>query len=170
MQKTVGVGLCEYHIFDMGDYEKDIPKELENAHYHKWGITAQSEGENSGKEEKDEYGYSFYGLKDTIKMLGHEDLDAIDIFKIDCEGCEWTSFSSWLDPEMPDLMQILVELHKPPADVAVNFFDTLQAAGYVRFHKEVNTVCPEAGAIEYAFLKLAKGFFPKSKLNLDQKI
>ena len=33
MQEIVGVGVCEIHIFDMDDYEKDIPKELKNAQF-----------------------------------------------------------------------------------------------------------------------------------------
>ena len=166
METKMGVGTCEYHIFDMGDYEKDMPKELERGYYHRWGIKAQEE--HSGLDHgPPKPGQEYYGLKDTIQMLGHETLDSIDVFKMDCEGCEWTSFGSWLDPDMPDLMQILVELHKPPKEIATKFFDTLQAAGYVRFHKEVNTICPEAGAIEYSpFLKLAKDFFPKSKLSV----
>merc|ERR1719215_1645302 len=103
-------------------------------------------------------------------LLGHETLESIDVFKIDCEGCEWTSFSSWLDPNLPELRQILVELHKPPASIATTFFDTLQAAGYVRFHKEVNTICPEAGAVEYSFLKLSTDFFPKEKLIIPTRV
>jgi hypothetical protein len=109
-------------------------------------------------------GQEFYGLKDTVKMLGHENVGAIDVFKIDCEGCEWTTFDAWLQPDMPDLKQILIEIHKPPADIATYFFDTLQASGYARFHKEVNIICPEAGATEYSFIKLSKDFFPESKL------
>jgi hypothetical protein len=160
MQREVGVGVCEYHIFDMGDYEKDMPKQLENAHYHKWGLKKQDRKST----ELPKPGQEFYGLKDTVKMLGHENVGAIDVFKIDCEGCEWTTFDAWLQPDMPDLKQILIEIHKPPADIATYFFDTLQASGYARFHKEVNIICPEAGATEYSFIKLSKDFFPESKL------
>lgn len=162
MQNTVGVGTCEYHTFDMGNYERCIPEELENAHYHQWGIKTQ---ENTG-DEPPQPGQRLYGLKDTMKLLGHDKLDAIDVFKIDCEGCEWASFGDWLDPDMPDLMQILVEIHKPPPHVATKFFDTLHAAGYARFHKEANIQFPSGAAIEYTFLKLAKDFFPESKLAL----
>jgi len=161
MQKAVGVGTCEYHTFDMGNYERCTPKELKNAHYHRWGIIEQKESNGAP-----EPGKQYYGLKDTIKLLGHENLDAIDVFKIDCEGCEWTSFGDWLIPDMPQLNQILVELHRPPRKIATKFFDTLQAAGYVRFHKEANIQWEKGGAIEYAFLKLAKDFFPKEKLEI----
>lgn len=158
----MGVGTCEYHTFDMGDFEHCIPKELENAHYHKWGITKQ----RKSKEVVPQPGRDKYGLQDTMKMLGHENLDVIDVFKIDCEGCEWTSFEDWLAPDMPRLNQILIELHKPPRSTATKFFDTLQAAGYVRFHKEANIQFFEGGAIEYAFLKLSKDFFPEEKLKI----
>lgn len=165
MQRKLGVGTCEYHTFDMGDYEKCIPEELKNAHYHKWGIIAQQDnGDASPKP-----GQEFYGLKDTMKLLGHEKLDAIDVFKIDCEGCEWTCFYDWLDPDLPHLRQILVELHKPPPSIGLKFFDTLQAAGYVRTHKEANIQFPTGGAIEYAFLKLAKDFFPSRKLKVPKR-
>ena len=161
MQKAVGVGTCEYHTFDMGDYERCTPKELENAHYHRWGIIKQKESNGAP-----EPGRQYYGLKDTMKLLGHENLDMIDVFKIDCEGCEWTSFDDWLTPDMPHLNQILVELHKPPRKIATKFFDTLQAAGYVRYHKEANIQFEAGGAIEYAFLKLKKDFFPQEKLKI----
>jgi len=160
MQQAVGVGVCEYHTFDMGDYERCIPKELENAHYHRWGIIKQI----TRNTEAPQPGQRMYGLKDTMKLLGHEHLDAIDVFKIDCEGCEWTSFEDWLTPDMPRLNQIQVEVHKPPRSMATKFFDTLQAAGYVRFHKEANIQYESGGAIEYTFLRLAKEFFPKEKL------
>lgn len=161
MQKAVGVGTCEYHTFDFGDFQHCTPPELKNAHYHKWGIVKQDKQGNG--DELPPPKQKFYGLKDTFKLLGHEKLDKIDVFKIDCEGCEWTSFDDWLDPDMPSLNQILVELHKPPREMATKFFDTLQALGYVRFHKEPNIQYPDGGAIEYAFLKLAKDFFPEEK-------
>ena len=78
MQKEVGVGTCEYHIFDFGDYENKMPKELERAYYHRWGLKKQTEGSWFGG--KPSEGKQYYGLLDTIKLLGHEDLDVIDIF------------------------------------------------------------------------------------------
>ena len=121
---------------------------MKNAHYHKWETSKQ---ENNGDKPVTP-GKKLYDLQDTIKLLGQENLDAIDVFKIDCEGCEWESFDSWLDPSMPDLMQILVEVHYPPIELATVFFDRLQAAGYARFHKEFN-IFAHAGLTEYAFLR-----------------
>ena len=74
-------------------------QELKRAHYHKWGLKNQDPNFLPPRPrglswfEKLLYsnskttvsGQTFYGLIDTIKMLGHEKLDVIDIFKIDCE-------------------------------------------------------------------------------------
>ena len=79
MQKEVGEGVCEFHIFDMGDYEKRKPAELKRAYYHRWGFKKQggSAPKPQGKVgDNDKY----LGLKDTIKELGHDKLDVIDIF------------------------------------------------------------------------------------------
>ena len=71
---------------------------------------------------------------------------------------------AWLKPDMPDLKQILIEIHKPPTDIVTYFFDSLQASGYVRLHKEVNTICLEAGATEYSFIKYRRISFRIAKL------
>jgi len=167
MQNAVGVGICEYHTFDPGNYEHCTPDELQNAHYHRWKIVQQEENTRTSDGTVPP-NRSQYGIKDTMKLLGHDKLEMIDVFKIDCEGCEWVSFESWLDEDMPHLNQILVELHKPPREYATKFIDTLQAAGYVRFHKEPNILFPAGAAIEYAFLKLSKDFFPQEKLIVQE--
>ena len=83
MQEEVGEGVCEFHIFDMGDYRANVPKELKRANYHQWGLKKQED--TVGELKKEEGPNIFYGLLDTIKLLGHESLEVIDIFKIDCE-------------------------------------------------------------------------------------
>jgi len=155
MQRLVGEGTCEIHIFDMGDYEKKMPTELK-AHYHQWGLKKQKDtGKGTNKKVA---GKEYFGLKDTIKKLGHDKLETIDIFKIDCEGCEWETFGDWMDPDIPNLQQILVEVHGAPKKHALKFFDGLKDAGYATFHKEPN-IQFDSGCIEYAFLKLDKEFF-----------
>jgi len=154
MEQEIGPGVCEFHIFDMGNYTAKMEEHnLKRAHFHQWGLTTQDP-----KSENPKPGEKFYGLKDTIKLLGHENLETIDIFKIDCEKCEWATYQDWVAPGIPSLQQIQVELHNAPAK-AIDFFGTMEDAGYVRFHKEPNIQFNDGSCIEYAFLKLEKEFF-----------
>jgi hypothetical protein len=154
-----GAGVCEIHIFDPGNFGPKIPKELE-ATYHRWGIANETKNMTSNTVYKFEnnQGNVFLSFEDTIKALGHEGLEMIDIFKIDCEGCEWEVYEDWLKPSLPSIQQILVEVHKAPMDKVLSFFDRLMAEGYVIFHKEPN-IQYDPSCIEYAFLKLHKDFF-----------
>ena len=70
MQKAVGDGVCEFHIFDMGDYSHMVPAELQRAHCHRWGLEKQQPPQMSGL--RPLAGKGFYGLLDTVKMLVHE--------------------------------------------------------------------------------------------------
>lgn len=80
LQKEVGVGVCEFHIFDMGNYAEKVPKELKRTTYHRWGFKRQG-GDTTGLQKgKPGDANEYLGLKDTIKELGHEKLDVIDIF------------------------------------------------------------------------------------------
>jgi len=151
MQKEVGEGVCEYHIFDYGDYERKVPKELKRAYYHRWGLAKQAPDGDPKP------GGAFRGLLDTIKLLGHEHLDTIDVFKIDCEKCEWETYLDWLADDLPLLHQLLVEVHGAPGQTAIDFFDSLERAGYLRFHKEPN-IQYNPGCIEYAFVKVETSF------------
>ena len=76
MQQEVGAGVCEFHIFDPGNYGPKVPKELERAHYHKWGLGKQVFVDDPP------LGQQYYGMRDTIKLLNHTNLDVIDIFKV----------------------------------------------------------------------------------------
>ena len=170
MQKEIGVGVCEYHIFDMGDFESRMPTELKRAYYHKWGLKKQEDtvpdaANDVADNNKPKPGQEMYGLQDTIKLLGHEELDVIDVFKIDCEFCEWTTYTDWLDDSIPMLHQILVETHDAPPEYALGFFDTLESAGYVRFHKEANILVAEQfrqyqQCFEYGLVKVSSSRSP----------
>eukprot|EP00979_Chaetoceros_neogracilis_P016330 scaffold7697_cov264-Chaetoceros_neogracile.AAC.22 len=102
LQNLLGKDICEIHIFDMGDYGGGMPKNM-NMHI--------TNGE--------------------LHDLGHLHLPAIDIFKIDCEGC---------------------------SGATSKFFDSMKVAGYVTFSKEHNTQVPDLSAYEYSFLKLSHDF------------
>jgi hypothetical protein len=152
MQNEVGEGVCEFHIFDMGSYANDMPKELKRATYHQWGLKKQ------GLDVLTRPGEKFYGVLDMIKLLGHDHLDIIDVFKIDCESCEWKNFRDWLLEEVPIFHQIQVEVHHAPGEEAIAFFDGLNDEGYLIFHKEPNIQFGPDN-IEYAFVKVEKSFF-----------
>ena len=164
MQNEIGAGVCEFHIFDMKDYTFKMPKELERAHFHAWGLAAQDRNASA----KPKPGKRFEGLKDTIKLLGHENLDMIDIFKIDCEGCELETYKDWTGPGIPTLHQIQVEIHDAPPAV-INMFDVLEEEGYVRYHKEPNIQFGGGNCIEYGLVKLDKEFFSLRKEVLKRK-
>lgn len=75
MQKEVGE-VCEIHIFDFGDFEsKMVQSGLKNAHYHQWGLK-----QHGGPPPRGSRGGKFHSLVETVRLLGHEKLDAIDIF------------------------------------------------------------------------------------------
>ena len=82
MQNTVGEGVCEFHIFDFGDFEGMIPPKLRRAYYHRWGLKKQEDPTTKIDSSKrvGRTKMTLHGLQDTIKLLGHENLDVIDIF------------------------------------------------------------------------------------------
>jgi Methyltransferase domain len=128
-------GTCEIHTFDFTNYSGNVPPN-KNIFFHQWGLKASYE-EDKANYEVDGFGplpphvlktNPFMTFQETIRDLGHEGRP-IDIFKIDCEGCEWSTYKDWLGA---DLRQILIEVHKVPR-IAQNFFSDLQRAGYVTF-------------------------------------
>lgn len=150
LQNMLGKDTCEVHIFDMRNFAKKMPENM-NMHFHQWGLSHESM----------ESGYVYKSFQDTIKELGHEDFPAIDVFKIDCEGCEYATFPDWLDESTPMLQQILVETHASSANNMKDFFDSLKEAGYVKYSKEHNTQLPNLPCYEYGFLKLRKDYWMK---------
>jgi hypothetical protein len=87
LQKEVGEGVCEFHIFDPGDYGGRMPRELQRAHYHRWGLMKQG-GRAPMDQTKPGDSNEYRGLSDIIKELGHEQLDVIDIFvSLSMPGC-----------------------------------------------------------------------------------
>jgi hypothetical protein len=96
-------------------------------------------------------------LAELVKELGHTGR-RIDLFKIDCEGCEWETYKSWFGSGV-DIRQILVELHwRASPEKAHAFFNFLFEQGYVIFNKEPNTLGCRGDCIEYSFLKMAPSF------------
>jgi len=99
----------------------------------------------------------FLTIESALRKVGLEN-KMIDLFKIDCEGCEKTVFQGLLKPF---LRQILIEVHY--ADWGVDaFFEAMTRAGYVIFHKEPNTFGCQGRCIEYGFLKMHPDFSAKT--------
>lgn len=145
---------CEIHVFDFDDYSESVQQQTNhshNVHYHQWGLSSTTGG-------------IFKSMKDTVNELGHEGR-TINIFKMDCEGCELETF--WLDANVK-LQQVLVEIHpsfsllKPFVKLpeTVELFRTLHDKGYVITHKEPNIQFAGSGTcVEYNFLLLSTDFW-----------
>ena len=143
------------HTFDVDTSNRAngefAPRLEPYSNFHHWGIGTEQQ---AAAYAQTGVGPPFKTLQQTMEELGHVGR-TIDIFKIDCEYCEWDTYPTWLQA---DLRQILVETHEAPMPKAKQFFLTLHDAGYVIFHKEPNY--PSNGnTVEFGFLKLRTDFF-----------
>lgn len=136
---------CEIHTFDptVGEYPSNLPTNG-NVKFHAWGLAANDDG-------------AYHTLPTMVRELEHYDKE-IDILKIDCEGCEWSTYGSWLSKGVR-ARQIMIELHgstlgENPVP-ATKFMEFLSQHGYVIFHKEPNTLGCQDSCIEYSFVRLA---------------
>lgn len=73
---------CEIHTFDhtVGEKPSNLPNKV---HFHPWGLGAETKVNPKG--------FHLKRMKDIMELLGHQNR-SIDIFKIDCEGCEWNTY------------------------------------------------------------------------------
>lgn len=149
LRQMLGREFCEIHVFDNSKHFKTYKdlEGLDNVHFHRWGFEPSDKPSNNR---------GFMTLQETIEALGHEKR-VIDIFKIDCDNCEWDIYSDWFNSNVV-MMQIIVETHGSPPD-ANSFFETMQKLNYVTFHKEPNTQFCAGECQSYSFLKLAPSFF-----------
>lgn len=147
---------CEIHIFDPTDHSQGMwNRGLNGSNYHAWGLES-SYGQpvpSSRLVLGNTAGLRFLSLPETMELLGHAGR-RIDIFKIDCEGCEWSTYKDVLEQ---DIRQVLVEVHFVN-DLTLPFFNAFHDEGYVIFHKEPNVL--NRACVEFGFLKLAKEFLP----------
>lgn len=75
---------CEIHVFDPKDFSSKVPRNIQSfTHFHAWGIS------NESTANKD-----FLTMEQTVHNIGHHG-SIVDVFKIDCEGCEWSTFQNW---------------------------------------------------------------------------
>lgn len=136
---------CEIHTMDMKDW-REYGKEPAPAYvdYHVYTI-----GQPPATP-----------VPKVVRDLGHMGR-IIDLFKIDCEGCEFSTYKTWFG-ESVYIRQILVEIHGirgADGNGVHDFFNFLFDQGYVVFHKEPNILpgC-HSSCIEYAFIKMSPSF------------
>ena len=86
---------CEIHIFDPANWTRPNDVQEKNIHYHPWGLLSTYNHESKSVVWPKGYGGVYKTFPETIELLGHQDR-TIDIFKIDCEGCEWTTHKDWI--------------------------------------------------------------------------
>jgi len=168
---------CEVHIFDFGNFGKnpDLLK-TKNMFYHQIGLKSSYDDQyqqvinNPDKE--------WLTFQEIRKKLGHEHRP-LDIFKIDCEGCEWHTFKDWIKE---DIRQILIETHELPFTHiqrqtefglfpqmgADEYFDAFEANNFVMFAKEINS--PNWDGIggrcsEWSYIKMAPEFLGERHSN-----
>jgi hypothetical protein len=173
VQETLkSTGGCEIHIFDPGNYDRGDSNTNKGMVYHKWGLTSSYEETGNNLVTKRGNDMVTHSFPESQKLLGQEGR-TIDILKIDCEGCEWTSYKDWMNT---DIRQILIETHDLPrvrtptvtpygtfpAMRASDYFDAFTQAGFVLFSKEVNSAWGEEKCVEWSYLKLHADFFGDS--------
>lgn len=169
---------CEIHVFDpapatspRGDRAVNLER---NIHYHPWGLLSSYDASQSSNVWPAGHGGGFKTLHDTMTLLGHSpNTTVIDIFKLDCEGCEWDTYHDWLGY---GFRQILVENHgvpvKPsthdrpqldpaqrkfinkPLDVTA-YYNAFTQHGYALYHAEIFGGI----AVDVSFIKLRKDFW-----------
>jgi hypothetical protein len=144
---------CKIHMFDNAMNEAGM-KPIRDAEaagvltFHPFGFAVSDNPELPVKP-----------LQDSMAELNHK---FIDIFKIDCEGCEWEFFDKILKTFPPILFgQVLVELHPFfDADRTNRFLKLMEEKGYMMFHYETNVL--RRHLIQVAFIH-------KSVVNMESR-
>jgi len=138
---------CEIHTFD--HTVANASNKPDDVFFHKWGLTENESHRNPNMK----------SLSEIIKALRHENR-RLDVFKIDCEGCEWQTYKTWFTSGV-QIVEILVETHRgsespKPVSNAKQFFAHLHNSGYRIFHKEPNVhySAKELLCVEFALRRI----------------
>mmetsp|Transcript_17257 Transcript_17257/g.51740 ORF Transcript_17257/g.51740 Transcript_17257/m.51740 type:complete len:344 (-) Transcript_17257:339-1370(-) len=148
---------CEIHTFDpapMSKWAEGLRKYrdvIPHIKYHRACLGAPGVNTSSTVQ-----GIKCKPLSQIVNELGHKGRD-IDLFKIDCETCEWDTFEDWIAAPVL-IRQMNVELHYRGEAKAHSFFQTLFNSGYVVHVKEPNILGCGGSCIEYGLIKLATSF------------
>lgn len=103
---------------------------------------------------------------ETLIRLGHE-RRVIDIFKLDCEKCEWSTFRDWVGKG--NIRQLILEVHGLPSPEGPNewhhaaanptaLFDALHSHGFAMYFKEPN-MYGRGKCVELGYIKLRQDFW-----------
>lgn len=146
---------CIFHTFDgtLNLTERPLPNGLRENQifFHNWNIGISSSVSFDGVITK--------SLEDVLIELDHSNR-TIDIFKIDCEGCEYLVLDNLSELVMSGVVridQIQVEIHGSRADQIQALFQKLRKAGFAIFHKERNHWgCNGYHCVEYSLISLRK--------------
>jgi hypothetical protein len=169
---------CEIHIFDPVNYESKMQEAGVEAHYHAMGLTASYETSQEDwtiadqmRDQVMKTKFDFRTFQEILEELGHADR-RIDVFKIDCEGCEYRTYKDWIMPSYgnknADIRQVVVEVHDFPSNTN-QFFQDFHDQGYVIFHKEPNIEWSGGDCVEFSFLKLHQDFFKEETFEQDAR-
>lgn len=146
----VGAPWCEIHTFD------PMPDEYKAPHlstFHRIGIAGNELARKAGNTRS---------ISELIRQLGHTGR-RIDVFKIDCEGCEFHALAPVFAQMATGTLQIgqlLIEMHTSPrtmpslkyADV-LRWFKLADHAGLRMFSKERNAWSGNGRtAVEFSFV------------------
>jgi hypothetical protein len=154
---------CEIHVFDPGNYSRDdMPA---NIHYHQWGLKSSYDENYNPSLYKGINPVEMLTYQQNLRRLGHEDR-VIDIFKLDCEKCEWSSYKDWIGG---NIRQLIVEVHGVPSPKGPNewhhaahnvsdFFDEFEKQGFAMYFKEPN-VYTRSACVEFGYIKLRPEFW-----------
>ncbi|KAL3935350.1 MAG: hypothetical protein SGARI_003014 [Bacillariaceae sp.] len=142
---------CEIHTFDPTLQKPFIGGEY--ATFHPWGLG--KDGETIKVKKPTPMSFTTRSLESIMTELGHTQRK-IDIFKIDCEWCEYDAMPPVFDAIASGKMQIdqiLIELHAMPYETLTDFFAAVDRAGFRLTHKERNGWgCGGTGCVEYVFV------------------
>jgi hypothetical protein len=167
--------VCEIHVFDPEpSYVRPNDIINNNIYYHPWGLVSSyrpSANYITGN-------YTFKSFQETQQVLGHNNR-TINLFKIDCEGCEFNSYQDWITTGT--IQQLLVEVHPHMVPmlnwnhitVGQFFHDVVNEHGYVPFSKEANThpgALPHNTFFEFGFIKLQKSFLQPPPTSVSSSV
>ena len=139
---------CEIHTFD-GTLDlsiRDTPRDLysRNIHFHNWNVISTYSAKNSNLTKEKT-------MRQIIRELNHTG-KTIQIFKIDCEGCEYAVLPELFESDV-EVQQLMVELHGTQTDAIANIFNNMSDHHMLLFHKERNHYgCDGYRCVEFSFV------------------